>query len=55
MGAPVFNKNDLHFFAKNNFSGNLLNWTYFPDSISTEKINSFVKICLILIKFQKRN
>ena len=42
MGAPIFNKNDLHFFAKNNFSGNLLNWTYYPDTISIEKVKSLV-------------
>jgi hypothetical protein len=40
MGEPIFNKNDLHLFAKNNFSGNLLNWTYFPDTISREKVQS---------------
>lgn len=43
MGSPIFNKNDLHFFAKNNFSGNLLNWTYYPDTISIEKVNSLAK------------
>lgn len=43
MGEPIFNKNDLHFFAKNNFSGNLLNWNYFPDTISSEKVKSLSK------------
>jgi len=38
MGDPVFNKNDLHLFAKNNFSGNILNFNYFPDTISREKV-----------------
>jgi hypothetical protein len=43
MGDPVSNRNDLHFCLKNNFSGNLLNWTYYPDSISDERIKNEVK------------
>ena len=38
MGDPLINRSDLHIALKNNFSGNLLHWTYFPDSISDEKV-----------------
>ena len=43
MGEPVFNKNDWHFFTKNNFSGNLLNFTYFPNTISHSKVEELNK------------
>lgn len=38
MGEPIINKNDFHFNMKNNYSGNLFNWTYFPGTISTDNV-----------------
>jgi len=43
MGDPIFNRSDMHFALKNNFSGNLLNWTYYPDTISDEVIKEEAK------------
>ena len=40
MGEPIFNKNDFHFSMKNSYAGNLLDWNYFPDTISQEKVNT---------------
>jgi hypothetical protein len=38
MGDPIINRSDLHMCLKNSFSGNMLDWTYYPDTISDEKI-----------------
>jgi hypothetical protein len=43
MGDPIYNRNDWHFFTKNNFSGNLLNFNYFPDTINDKKIKELNK------------
>ena len=38
MGEPIINRSDLHIALKNSFSGNMLHWTYYPDTISDEKV-----------------
>jgi hypothetical protein len=38
MGEPVSNKHDLHLCLKNNFSGNIIDFYYYPDTILQDKV-----------------
>ena len=38
MGEPVSNNLDMNFTLKNSFGGNLIDWNYFPDTISHKKV-----------------
>ena len=40
MGEPVSNKHDLHLCLKNNFSGNIIDLYYYPDTILQEKVRT---------------
>ena len=43
MGEPVSNNNDLHLCLKNNFSGNIIDFYYYPDTITQEKVRMLSK------------
>ena len=43
MGEPVSNNNDLHLCLKNNFSGNIIDMNYYPDTITQEKVRTLSK------------
>ena len=38
MGEPIWNKMDLHLCLQSAFSGQLLDFNYFPDTIDRDKI-----------------
>ena len=40
MGDPVSNKHDLHLCLKNNFSGNIIDLYYYPDTILQKEVRT---------------
>ena len=54
MGEPIWNKHDMHLCLKNAFSGRLIDFNYFPDTISSDKIATLYKKLPMVEEVPKR-